>query len=66
VYSTGPVLRLVVHHLTEHDDAFSEDNEDDCLKEDSGGKAKPHGRAIHHGEAFLGMQLEKPLWMQQS
>ncbi|BAS79868.1 Os02g0626532 [Oryza sativa Japonica Group] len=54
------VLRLAVHHLAEHGGQdLGKDSKNVRLKEHRGGKSRADGSAIHHGETFLGLQLEE-------
>ncbi|TVU46573.1 hypothetical protein EJB05_06115, partial [Eragrostis curvula] len=54
------VLGLPVHHLAEHGgEHLGEDGQDVGLEQHGGREPGPHGRAVHHGEPFLGLQLEE-------
>ncbi|WVZ74538.1 hypothetical protein U9M48_022708 [Paspalum notatum var. saurae] len=54
------VLGLAVHDLAEHGGQhLGKDGKNVGLEEHRGGKAGAHGRAVHHGKPFLGLQLEE-------
>jgi len=54
------VLGLAVHHLAEHGGHdLGEDGEDVRLEEHDRRQPRADGRAVHHGEPFLGLQLEE-------
>jgi hypothetical protein len=53
-------LRLAGHDLAEHrGDDLGHDGEHVGLKEDGRREARAHGRAVDHGEPFLGLQLKE-------
>jgi hypothetical protein len=55
-------LRLARHDLAEHrGDDLGQDGEHVGLEEHGGRKARAHGRAVDHGETFLGLQLEEAM-----
>jgi hypothetical protein len=56
------VLWLAVHDLAEHRrHDLGEDGENVRLKEHGRSETRAHGRSVHHGEPFLGLQLEEPV-----